>query len=106
MKKIKETIDFKESLAICRTLYGTFGISELYSIIAILQQGKKLNPRYKDHNINYGSYKDKNYRDCHIVSVNDDFVLIYKPEKFQLILVNAGSHEKLFPKGSHNKCKK
>jgi mRNA interferase YafQ len=62
------------------------------SVVQILASGKKLDPRYKDHQTQ-GDFEG--FRECHI---RGDLLLIYKIEKDKLILVliNIGSHSELF----------
>jgi mRNA interferase YafQ len=61
--------------------------------VLILEHGHKLNPKYKDHAL-YGEWRD--FRECHIVEVSDNWLLIYKINKNELILVATGSHNELF----------
>jgi addiction module RelE/StbE family toxin len=43
-------------------------------------------------------WKNKGFRDCHVITVSNDWVLIYDKDKNFLTLVATGSHAKLFPK--------
>jgi len=60
--------------------------------IDLLKLGKKLPTNYKDHKLN-GELS--NYRECHIKA---NLLLVYriKKKKLILILINIGSHSKLF----------
>jgi len=66
-------------------------MTKLDAVIKKLANGEKLEPKYRDHAL-AGSFK--NYRDCHI---EPDWVLIYKIDNDQLILVlsETGSHADL-----------
>ncbi|MFA5936740.1 MAG: type II toxin-antitoxin system YafQ family toxin [Candidatus Paceibacterota bacterium] len=71
---------------------GNFPIKEIEKVISLLIVGEILPYKYKDHKLN-GELSD--YRECHI---KGDLLLIYKIEEQNLILVliNIGSHSKLF----------
>ena len=58
----------------------------------MISKGKTLPPKYRNHQLK-GKYS--NYYDCHILP---DWVLIYKIEKENLILLlfDIGSHSDLF----------
>ena len=58
----------------------------------MISKGKILPPKYRNHQLK-GKYS--NYYDCHILP---DWVLIYKIEKENLILLlfDIGSHSDLF----------
>jgi len=66
-------------------------MSKLDAVITKLANGETLEPKYRDHALT-GNYKG--YRDCHI---EPDWVLIYKIDNNQLILVlsETGSHADL-----------
>ena len=65
---------------------------ELDFIVNQLSRGHSLTVKYRDHELQ-GDYSG--YRECHI---KGDFLLVYKIEKHELILVlaNIGSHSELF----------
>lgn len=67
-------------------------IDLLFDVIDQLSDGKKLDPKYKDHKLS-GEYEGK--RECHIES---DFLLIYQiaEKEIVLYLVRVGSHSELF----------
>lgn len=96
MLKIIRTHPFEEGYEICKLHYGKDNMRYLFHIIDILTKNHKLPKKYKDHPIDKGKYRNKNYRDCHVVEVDNDWVLIYKKTKFELILINTGSHQRLF----------
>ena len=67
-------------------------LSELKALTDMLQEGKRLPPRYHDHVLT-GDYKG--YRECHI---NPDWLLVYKKkEAIRVIsLYRTGTHSDLF----------
>ena len=67
-------------------------ISKQKKELTKLSSDKKLEPKYKDHQL-MGYFKG--YRDCHIES---DWLLIYKITRDKLILERTGSHSELFKK--------
>ncbi|MCK5674740.1 MAG: type II toxin-antitoxin system YafQ family toxin [Spirochaetales bacterium] len=67
-------------------------LDKLKFIIGKILSDKKLEPKYKDHQL-IGYLKG--YRDCHIES---DWLLIYKITGDKLILERTGSHSELFRK--------
>lgn len=65
-------------------------IIETGAVIAKLQQGEALDPKYVDHSLT-GNWLG--FRDCHI---KPDFVLIYRIHDSTLQLARIGSHSELF----------
>lgn len=67
-------------------------IDLLFDIVDQLSDGKKLDPKYKDHKLS-GEYEGK--RECHI---EPDFLLIYQINEKEIILylVRVGGHSELF----------
>ncbi|MBR5996599.1 MAG: type II toxin-antitoxin system YafQ family toxin [Bacilli bacterium] len=67
-------------------------IDLLFDVIDQLSDGKKLDPKFKDHKLS-GEYEGK--RECHI---EPDFLLIYQiiEKEIVLYLVRVGSHSELF----------
>ena len=67
-------------------------IDLLFEIVDQLSEGKKLEPKYKDHSLS-GSYQGM--RECHI---EPDFLLIYgiNHKRVILYLFRVGSHSELF----------
>ncbi len=63
-------------------------MEKLKEVIRLLCEGKELPPRFSDHPLK-GAWSD--FRDCHI---EPDWVLIYRIENTELLLVLArsGSH--------------
>jgi mRNA interferase YafQ len=69
---------------------GRHDVTELLLIVNDLANDVPLSEKYHDHALS-GDWID--HRDCHIRS---DWVLIYRLEPDQLILVRTGSHSELF----------
>ena len=65
-------------------------ISKLELVIDTLLSNKKLESKYRDHQL-IGKWK--NHRDCHI---EPDWILIYRLTDDALILERTGSHSDLF----------
>ena len=65
-------------------------IDKLKIVIKKLVAGKRLEPKYKDHQL-LGNWKG--HRDCHI---EPDWILIYRTEDDTLFLERTGSHSELF----------
>ena len=66
--------------------------SELDAVVEVLRKGEKLDLKHKDHQLK-GNMKD--HRECHI---KPDWLLVYKIDKGNLILIltDTGSHADLF----------
>lgn len=69
-----------------------FNLGELKTVTDMLQEGRRLPARYRDHTLT-GNYKG--YRECHI---NPDWLLVYKKkEAIRIIsLYRTGTHSDLF----------
>lgn len=69
-------------------------INELFDIIDKLANDEKLNIKYKNHSL----VNDKYYKDCNECHINPDWLLIYRynKDKLLLLLIDTGSHSKLF----------
>ena len=65
-------------------------IEALKKVIALLQTGKELPVKYRDHKLT-GEYK--HYRECHI---EGDWLLMYRIENYVLQLARLGTHSELF----------
>lgn len=91
MYQIVTTRSFRKSFK--RVLRGkTFNIQEFEYVVGLLEKGKILPPKYRDHALT-GEYKG--FRDVHI---QPDVVLLYLKIESILVLelVNIGSHSELF----------
>lgn len=91
--KIVSTAKFKKDLKLAKK--QNKNIDKLGSIIALLQDGKPLPIKNRDHQLNGGKYDG--CRECHI---EPDWLLIYLVDKeiILLKLVRLGSHSSLFKK--------
>lgn len=71
-------------------------LKKLYFIIELLANGETLDEKYKDHSL----LDDKYYKSCRECHIEPDWLLIYKYNKEELILlmVETGSHSSLFNK--------
>ena len=69
-------------------------LEKLKNVIKILANGKELDEKYKDHQLS-SSKKYINCRECHI---EPNWLLVYKINKNELILllIETGSHSDLF----------
>jgi len=69
-----------------------FNRTKLEEVIDVLAQGKKLDSKYRDHELT-GDLAG--FRECHIQS---DILLMYEivEDKLILVLVDLGSHSDLF----------
>lgn len=69
-----------------------FKREKLEALVNLLEAGKALDIRYKDHELK-GNYTG--IRECH---VQNDILLLYRKEKkvLVLLLVNIGTHSNLF----------
>ena len=69
-----------------------FKIERLRQVIDLLAAGKKLDTKYRDHNL-IGGYVG--FRECHI---EPDWLLVYRieEEELELFLFRTGTHADLF----------
>jgi len=67
---------------------------KLKYVIATLARGEKLAPKYRDHQLT----NSKRFIDCRECHVEPDWLLVYKKNKEELILllIETGSHSDLF----------
>ena len=65
-------------------------IDKLEAIVNLLQAGKPLPSRNRDHGLS-GNWQD--HRECHI---EPDWLLIYKSDEEHLFLERTGTHADLF----------
>lgn len=89
MLKIRYLRKFKRDLK--RLQKQGKNMEKLKTVIRLLCEGKKLPSKYSDHPLK-GGWSD--FHDCHI---EPDWVLIYRVEQEELLLVLArsGSHSEL-----------
>lgn len=65
-------------------------------VLETLANGQELEEKYKDHQL----INDKNYKDCRECHITPDWLLVYKIQDNELILLLfvTGSHSALFKK--------
>lgn len=70
--------------------------TKLYEVIKLLADGKKLDEKYKNHKL----IDDKIYKGCEECHITPDWLLVYKIQDKELILLlfATGSHSDLFNK--------
>ena len=89
MREIIRQTQFKTDLKrIARS--GRYKVADLLSVVADLANDRPLASKHREHILS-GNWQ--HYRECHIKA---DWLLIYKLEPGQLILVRTGSHSELF----------
>ncbi|MDR0825997.1 MAG: type II toxin-antitoxin system YafQ family toxin [Mycoplasmataceae bacterium] len=92
MYRIEQSRQYLLSYKVCQQKYHA-DIVALDQVVLILASGHKLNHKYRDHAL-HGPWS--NFRECHIVEVSDDWLLIYAVVGSILYLVDTGSHAELF----------
>ncbi len=88
MKKITRTNRFEKDVKKMKKQGKSFTVFK--EVITTLAREHKLHPKHKDHKL-IGNYKDT--RECHI---EPDWLLIYKINNEELILIRTGTHSDLF----------
>ncbi|MCQ2446161.1 MAG: type II toxin-antitoxin system YafQ family toxin [Clostridia bacterium] len=90
MYEVKFTTAYKKSYKLMKK--RGMDISALDEVVDLLRQGRKLDEKYRDHELS-GTYTG--FRECHI---KPDWLLVYLIENdiLTLTLVNTGSHSDLF----------
>lgn len=92
--KIDFTKNFKKQLK--KIIKQNKDINELLEIITKLANLEQLEPKYKNHKL----IDNKTYKDCMECHIKPDWLLIYKYEDNELVLLlfATGSHSELFSK--------
>lgn len=69
-------------------------INKLINVLEFLANGEELDQKYKNHKL----INDKNFQDCYECHITPDWLLIYKLQDNELILLlfATGSHSDLF----------
>ena len=69
-------------------------LDKLIYVVEKLANGEKLEPKYKNHNL----VNDSIYKNCSECHIEPDWLLIYKIQNEELILLlfSTGSHSELF----------
>ncbi len=90
--QVKFTNQFKRDIKLVKKQGKN--LDKLFEVIDVLANGKKLESKYRDHNLS-GDYKG--VRECHI---EPDWLLVYeiKDHILVLMLYRLGSHSELFKK--------
>lgn len=88
--EVKLTSQFKRDLKLARKQGKD--IDKLFDVISTIAEGKELDKKYHDHNLN-GDYAG--CRECH---VEPDWLLIYEVMDNVLVLMiyRVGTHSELF----------
>lgn len=88
--EVKFTSQFKRDLKLAKKQGKD--INRLFDVISILAEGKKLDSKYRDHNLS-GDYTG--CRECH---VEPDWLLVYEVMDHVLVLMiyRVGTHSELF----------
>lgn len=88
--EVKLTSQFKRDLKLARKQGKD--IDKLFDVISTIAEGKKLDEKYRDHNLS-GDYAG--CRECH---VEPDWLLIYEVMDQVLVLMvyRVGTHSELF----------
>lgn len=70
--------------------------NKLLEVLGIIANGKELDAKYKNHKL----INDKIFKDCYECHITPDWLLIYKIQDAELILLlfATGSHSDLFNK--------
>ena len=88
MRLIKTTGQFERDYK--RMARRGLAMDKLKSIMRLLAEGTKLDPRHRDDKLT-GSYAGR--RECHI---EPDWLLIYVPADTEIIFERTGAHADLF----------
>lgn len=88
--EVKFTNQFKRDLKLAKKQGKD--INKLFDVISTLAEGKKLDSKYRDHNLS-GDYTG--CRECH---VEPDWLLVYEVMEHVLVLMiyRVGTHSELF----------
>ena len=87
-KNARYTTQFKKDFKLC--IKRGYNIQQLKSIMKLLENGKQLSEKNKDHNLT-GNYVK--FRECHNQS---DWLLIYQLFDNDIIFIRTGTHSGLF----------
>jgi len=90
--KIDYTSAFKKQLK--KVIKQNKNTNEFLEVVLKLANLEKLEPKYKNHSL----INSKNYKDCNECHIRSDWLLIYKYDNDNLILIlfATGSHSDLF----------
>ncbi len=90
--EVKTTSRFNKGLK--KIIKQNKDIEKLIKIVEKLANNQELDSKYKNHKL----MNDKNFKDCNECHIEPDWLLIYKIENNELILllIATGSHSDLF----------
>jgi len=92
MYEIKTTTKFNKGLK--KVIKQNKDIEKLIEVVERLANNQKLDLKYKNHKL----INDKYFKDCNECHIEPDWLLIYKVQNNELILllIATGSHSDLF----------
>ena len=92
--EVKSTSKFNNNLK--KISKQNKNLEKLIKVVELLANAKELPKKYRNHKL----INDKNYQDCYECHIAPDWLLIYKIQDDELILLlfATGSHAKLFDK--------
>lgn len=90
--EVKTTSRFNKNLK--KIIKQNKDIDKLIDVVEKIANNQELDPKYKNHKLN----NDKNFKDCYECHIEPDWLLIYKIENDELVLLlfATGSHSDLF----------
>ena len=90
--KVVYSTKFKKDLK--KVLKQGKNIDDLEKVVFSLANKEELDPKYKNHKL----INDKYFQDCFECHIRPDWLLIYKydEDELLLLLMNTGSHSDLF----------
>lgn len=70
--------------------------NKFLEVLSVIANGEELEPKYKNHRL----LNDKIYKDCNECHITPDWLLVYKIQDNELVLLlfATGSHSELFNK--------
>ena len=92
--RIDFTTNFKRQLK--KMVKQNKNIQELLEVVKVIANGEELDEKYKNHKL----INDKTFKDCMECHILPDWLLIYKIQDNELVLLlfATGSHSSLFKK--------
>lgn len=90
--EVKTTSKFNKNLK--RVIKQNKDLEKLIKVVETLANNQTLDSKYKNHKL----INDKNFKDCYECHIEPDWLLIYRIENNELILllIATGSHNDLF----------
>jgi len=87
-KNVRYATQFKKDFKLC--IKRGYNMQQIKSIMKLLESGKQLPDKNKDHNLTGNYFK---CRECHIQS---DWLLIYQLFDNNIIFIRTGTHSDVF----------